>query len=221
MTIIFDFDGTLHNTEKLYACAFRKAYRMLVTEGYAQERTFSDKEISQWLGVNAPDMWHSFMPDLPEKMMHKASMMIGGEMIFGVQNGQAVLYDGIREMLSQLRQKGCRLLILSNCRHAYMDAHRKALGLDRWFDGYFCAEDYGFIPKEDIFPILKEQFPDDVYIMVGDRASDIRVGLKNHIQTIGCLYGFAAEHELDAADVRIGSPADLWQAVLRLSGGRR
>ena len=57
---------------------------MLVTEGYAQERTFSDKEISQWLGVNAPDMWHSFMPDLPEKMMHKASMMIGGEMIFGV-----------------------------------------------------------------------------------------------------------------------------------------
>ena len=88
---------------------------MLVTEGYAQERTFSDKEISQWLGVNAPDMWHSFMPDLPEKMMHKASMMIGGKMIFGVQDGQAVLYDGIREMLSQLRQKGCRLLILSNC----------------------------------------------------------------------------------------------------------
>ena len=44
---------------------FGKAYRMLVTEGYAQERTFFDKEISQWLGVNTPDMWHSFMPDLP------------------------------------------------------------------------------------------------------------------------------------------------------------
>lgn len=213
MTIVFDYDGTLHNTKRLYGCAFRKGYAMLVQEGYATERYYADDEISCWLGVNAPDMWHSFMPGLPEEMMQKASMLIGQEMISGVLRGEAVLYDGVTEMLRELKDAGNRLMILSNCRHAYMDAHRQALGLDSFFDAYFCAEDYGFIPKEDIFKELQRLYPDDRYIMVGDRASDIEVGIRHHIPTIGCLYGFADEGELQAASVTVSSPQEIPKAI--------
>ena len=90
MILLFDFDGTLHNTKHLYGCAFRKGYDMLVAEGFAPEHYYADDDVSKYLGVNAPDMWNSFMPDLPEEMKHKASMRIGEELINGILNGQAV-----------------------------------------------------------------------------------------------------------------------------------
>lgn len=209
MTLIFDYDGTLHNTAHLYGCAFRKAYAMLVEEGYAVERDYRDEDVSHYLGVSAPDMWHQFMPQLPEPLMKRASAMIGQEMIDGVLSGQAILYDGIPETLDTLKAMNYRLVILSNCRHAYMEAHRKALGLDRWFTDYFCAEDYGFIPKEDIFPILRQRCPDDSYLMIGDRSSDFRVGTINGLPTIGCAYGFGTEEELAVCDFVIQTPPEL------------
>lgn len=209
MTLIFDYDGTLHNTLRLYGTAFRKAYAMLVEEGYAPEHIYRDEDISKYLGVNAPDMWKDFMPQLPDKIWQKASAMIGKEMIDGVLGGQAVLYDGVGSVLSTLKQQGYRLLILSNCRTAYMDAHRKALGLDRWFDGYFCAEAYGFIPKEKIFPRLRDAFPDREYLMIGDRDSDFRVGTVNGLRTIGCAYGFGTKEELAPCWAVIRSPEEL------------
>ena len=209
MILLFDFDGTIHNTKHLYGCAFRKAYNMLVEKGFAPEYYYADDDVSKYLGVNAPDMWNSFMPELPDEMKHAASMLIGKEMIDGVLNGDAVLYGGIEAVLGELKRRGYKLMILSNCRRSYMDAHRRALGLDRFFDDYFCAEEYGFIPKEEIFLYIKKKYPDSAFTMIGDRASDIEVGIKNSLPTIGCLYGFAAPGEIDHADKLAKTPEDI------------
>ena len=217
MILLFDFDGTIHNTKHLYGCAFRKAYEMLVSEGYAEPHEYGDDDVSEYLGVNAPDMWNSFMPCLPDGMKRRASMLIGKEMIGGVLSGNAVLYDGITEVLGVLRSHGHRLMILSNCRRSYMDAHRSALKLDRFLEDYFCAEEYDFIPKEDIFIHIRSRYPVGRFIMIGDRASDIEVGIKNSLPTIGCLYGFAAPHELDSADKLASSPDDILRCVSELS----
>ncbi len=215
-TAVFDFDGTIHNTKKLYGRAFRKAYSMLVSEGYAKERDYTDDEVSVYLGMSAPDMWHSFMPELAKPVMERASMLIGREMTEGVLSGKAVLYSGIAEVLTALRSRGIRLMILSNCRHGYMEAHREALGLDKWFDDYFCGEDYGFIPKDEIFRILMNKYPDSSYIMIGDRASDIDAGIKNGIPAIGCLYGFGSSDELSSATALAYSPQDILSLTEKL-----
>lgn len=209
MTLVFDYDGTLHNTKHIYGCAFRKAYSMLVDEGYAEQRKYTDEDVSKYLGVNAPDMWNDFMPELPDEMKHKASMAIGSEMVEGVLGGRALLFKGITDVLTKLKRKGYRMLILSNCRHSYMEAHRKALDLDRWFEGYFCAEDYSFIPKEEIFYDIKNKYPDSKYIMIGDRGSDFRVGQLHGIKTIGCAYGFGTEAERKLCDITVNSPSEL------------
>ena len=217
MILLFDFDGTIHNTKHLYGCAFRTAYEMLVKEGFASARHYTDDDVSKYLGVNAPDMWNSFMPELPDEIKHRASMLIGKEMIDGVLNGRTILYDGIPELLGELKSRGCRLMILSNCRRSYMDAHRRASALDRFFEDYFCAEEYGFIPKHEIFLHIKKKYPDCNFIMTGDRASDIEVGKRNSLPTIGCLYGFASPGEIDNADMLAETPADILRCVSILS----
>ena len=66
MTLIFDWDGTLHNTLHLYGKAFRRAYEELVRFSCAPPRIYSDREVSIYLGMNAEDMWNAFMPELPQ-----------------------------------------------------------------------------------------------------------------------------------------------------------
>lgn len=213
MTLVFDYDGTLHDTRILYGRALRMVYSQLVAEGYAEPRELSDRDTSKYLGVNAPDMWNDFMPELPKERMKKASMAIGREMIRGVDAGETRLFDGIPEALSELQKQGYKMVILSNCRTEYMTAHRKRFGLDKWFEDYYCAEAFGFIPKEDIFPIIREKYGDSGYIMVGDRDSDFIVGTKHGLTVIGCAYGFGTEEERSVCDKVVTSPFELPEAI--------
>ena len=58
--LIFDYDGTLHNTMKIYKPSFLKAYDYLVSVGKAAPRIFADNEISCWLGYSGAEMWKLF-----------------------------------------------------------------------------------------------------------------------------------------------------------------
>lgn len=216
MVLVFDFDGTLHDTAHLYGCAFRKAYAWLVEQGQAPEREYSDAELTRWLGVSAPDMWKSFMPQLPDAVWQHASAIIGREMVSQIHQGNARLFPGIPEALYRLKAEGRHMAVLSNCRHGYMEAHREAFDLDRWFDAYFCAEDYGFIPKEEIYAAIEAAFPGEDNVIIGDRDSDFRVGIVHGRPVIGCAYGFGSEQELSVCDAVIDSPAELPQTVRRL-----
>lgn len=53
------------------------------------------------------------------------------------------LYDGVESMLSELRQAGKKVYLLSNAQSIFTAHEIKALRLDRWFDGMFLSSDYG------------------------------------------------------------------------------
>ena len=213
MTLVFDWDGTLHNTLRLYGKAFRIAYQDLVEKGHAPSRYCSDQEMSQYLGMSAPDMWNAFMPELPQEVKNMASDRVGQEMIKLIEQGEAILYDGVPALLDQLRSQGYTMVFLSNCKHAYQEAHRRQFGLDRWFSGYFCCEDYGFRPKEEIFPYITAQFPEP-YVVIGDRASDFKVAQVHGLKSIGCAYGFGTEDELRMADFVVSSCGEILNCIM-------
>ena len=215
MVLIFDYDGTLHNTVGLYGKAFRKGYAWLVEKGYAEDRYYSDEEMSKWLGYNPVDMWSRFMPGLPEETRRHVSEMVGQGMAEGIENGEAVLFPHVTEVMEELKREGHKLVILSNCRKSYMEAHKKAFGLEKWFDDFFPAQAYNYIPKEDIFPFIAKKWPSDKYVMVGDRASDIKVGTANGIPSVGCAYGFGEPEELSDCTYVIDDIRDL-PAVVKL-----
>lgn len=194
-TLIFDWDGTLHNTKHLYGTAFRTAYSWLVSEGYAPEKEYTDDMVSIYLGMNAPVMWNTFMPQLPQEVKEHCSAMIGEHMVNAVRSGSAILYPGALEVLEITKHQGHRLVFLSNCKHAYMEAHRSFFELDRWFDAFYCSQDFGFIPKEEIFQTIRQHF-EGPYIVIGDRASDLKIAQVHHLPSIGCAYGFGTSDEM-------------------------
>lgn len=201
-TIFFDYDGTLHNSIKIYGPAFRKAYTYLVEEGLADKRDWSDREISYWLGFNPQEMWKSFMPKLEESIRNKSSAIIGEEMRSLIQKGRPELYEGALDTLKYLKSRGYRLVFISNCKISYRDSHSTLFSLGNYFDELVCSESYNFIPKYQILNKIKDKYPEKMLI-VGDRFQDIEAGKKNNIYTIGCNYGFSLEGELDEAHLII------------------
>lgn len=201
-TIFFDYDGTLHNSIKIYAPAFRKACSYLAEYGHMAEKQWDDKEISYWLGFNPDEMWRMFMPDLDDETRTKCSRIIGEEMRASIESGKAELYPGTLEVLEFLKSKGIHLIFISNCKSYYRDCHNKLFQLDKYFETLVCSEDYDFIPKHEILKKIKHGSSQDMLI-VGDRKQDIEAGRKNNIHTIGCSYGFSLQRELDDADMII------------------
>ena len=206
--VFFDYDGTLHNSMAIYGPAFRAAYAWLVEEGHMPLRGFTDEWISQWLGWTTEDMWTTFAPNLPEPVWRHAAKIVGREMDRLTEEGQARLFQGVPEVLGQLKAEGYQLAFLSNCRTDYMDVHRKVFGLDRWFDAYYWAEGYGDIPKWQIYQQVcnRHAFPQ---IMVGDRFHDMEVAMKSDIPFIGCAYGFCREGELEGAAAILEEPKEI------------
>ncbi len=207
-TIFFDYDGTIHNSIKIYAPAFRKAYDYLIEKEVVSNKIWSDDEISYWLGFSVEAMWQQFMPDLDSKLGDEASKMIGEEMLRLINKGEVVFYDGAVETLSYLKEKGYRLIFISNCSISYRDIARDMLGLGKYFEEMVCSEEYGYIPKHEILSMIKDKYPQKM-VMIGDRFQDIEAGTKNGIQTIGCSYGFHRPDELNEADLIINDIKEL------------
>lgn len=207
-TIIFDWDGTIHESMAIYYDAFNEAYNYLVSKGLAEKRVFSEYEVSQFLGVNPKDMWTSVLPVLTDSIFAEASQMVSNAMTKAIEANKARLYPHAIETLEYLKNKGYTLVYLSNSKNYYMDKMRNAFDLDRYFDHYYVSEMYNYIPKKNILEAVKNQLNAPM-VMIGDRYLDIETGVYNKIKTIGCSYGYGSLDELKEADLIISNLTEL------------
>ncbi|OJF93762.1 HAD family hydrolase [Alkalibacterium sp. 20] len=207
-TIIFDYDGTLHDSSKIYIPAFMKAYDYLVDHDKAPEKKFQDNEITQWLGYSKKAMWELFMPNLEEPYKTDASTIIGQTMVEKISRREAYLYPNAIDTLAYLKEK-YTLIFLSNCSIDYMESHADMFNLKEYFTAMYCTEMYEFKKsKKEIVAGLKDKYPAD-YVVVGDRHQDLKVGELDATYAIGCSYGFGQAEELKQADILIEDISEL------------
>lgn len=198
-TIIFDWDGTLHESMIIYYPAFMKSLAFLNERGYTLNQRMTPSEVKPYLGMNPREMWQAFLPNGLQEDVKQASQIISQAMIDAIQHHQARLYPYAIEVLHYLKNKGYELVYLSNSKIYYMEMMKEAFHLDTVFDRMICSEMYQFSPKKDILAQMKSELKQPM-VMIGDRHIDIETGRYNHAMTIGCAYGYGAMDELNDAD---------------------
>lgn len=211
-TIIFDYDGTIHNTLRIYEPAFRKAYKWLVDKNLVEERTIDSSEIASWLGLNSKEMWDMFLPELAQTYKDEASAMIGAMMVKQIERHEALWYEGARDVLTKLKQAGYKLLILSNCKITYRKAHWKEFEMQRWFESFYDCESYGFRPKTEIVKQIANEF-EGPYLVVGDRYHDFECAKSCGGRFAACLYGYGQMAEFEGADYLVNDIRDILEVV--------
>lgn len=208
-TIIFDYDGTLHDSTKIYIPAFKKAYEFLIESKKVVAKEWDEKEITKWLGHTKQDMWNQFMPDLEQTFKLKASDIIGQTMIEKITSNEAKLYPGSIDTLKYLKNKGYRLVFLSHCSLNYMKTHEKAFHLSNYFDEMYCSEMFDYkLSKKEIVEFLGDKISKNS-LVIGDRQHDFEIAQLDHVSSIGCTYGFGTEDELKEANLLIDQISDL------------
>lgn len=194
MILVFDFDGTIHNTEI--------TYKKAITESLSElNLDINDFDFKSFIGMGPKDVWDIILKDDSDKTSY---IKKNGDRIIKYMKESGELYDGAIETLSYLKDK-YDLFILSKCRRVYMEAAREKFGLDSFFSKYFIGEDYDYLEK---YKILRKEIKED-YIIIGDRREDMEAGLKNNQKAIFAAYGYGSPSEADGVNISISSIKEL------------
>ena len=218
-TLIFDYDGTIHDTLHIYEPVMRETYHRLAQQGYVKEEPLARERIAGWLGLNAKEMWDDFQPQLADEMKEQAAKRNGDGMVALVRAHEARWYANAKSTLDLLGQSGYPMIVLSNCKIGYREAHWDEFRMERWFDRFYDCESYGFAPKTQIIKEILPQY-DAPYVVIGDREKDLACARAAGAAFVGCLYGYGSREELAGADALIMDIGELPEVLKKLENCR-
>ncbi len=231
--LVFDYDGTIHETMNIYKPAILNVVRELQEDGISVQE-LSDERIGSWLGMTVKDMWDDFLPELSGPKKEKFALKVGDYMKVAMELGEAKWFQDVINVLDELKNRGFVMVILSNCGVSYATNNWKCFPMDKWFEAFFESESYERIPKAEILreitkdiskafdkaiakkdvSILENVNENLEYIMIGDRRSDFDAAKAIGCPFIGCGYGYALPGELQDASVIVEEPKGLLDAIV-------
>lgn len=194
MDIIFDFDGTLHQTEGVYSKAMEKTL--------ANEGLFNlNLDYRSLIGQRPGKVWEDlgFFGEKEEELVRSC-----GAYMEDFLESYGELFPGTLETLANLK-KSYDLYLLSNSKASYIRKALKIYGLEKYFQGVFLGEDFSYPGKGEILRRLSFKN----YTMIGDRREDIEAGLENGEGAIFASYGYGRPGEGEGADFSIGDIGEL------------
>jgi phosphoglycolate phosphatase len=127
------------------------------------------------------------------------------------------LYPGIKELLKSLKASGKTVILATSKVEKYAREILEHFNLLEYFDFTSGAEADGrrSDKAEVILHALKQcgAAPEEA-VMIGDRHHDINGAAKAGIESVGVLYGYGGEKELEAADHIVKDAGELLELLI-------
>ena len=212
-TILFDLDGTLTDSGLGITKAVQYALGQMGYEVPPREALFS------FIG---PPLHKSFQKHYGMDEERAVEAVRQFRVYYNQMGGilENEVYDGVRELLRDLRTAGKRLIIATSKPQAAAELVMHHFGLDEWVPEIIGGTDD---PRRNtkgkvIAWVLRENGVDpETAIMVGDREHDIFGASENGIGAIGVTWGYGDRPELESAGAKIvlDTPAEVGEYILR------
>ena len=214
--VIFDLDGTLANTlptlcyvgnTALAACGFRKVpqdrYPLLIGNG-------ANNLIAGLINVV------NSIPPFPgevEMVRAEYDKIYAADPLYLTE-----AYDGIQELISELKARGIKCAVLSNKPHDMTEKVVEGLFPEGAFDIVFGQrENIAKKPAPDGALEIAKTLDIDTrdFLFVGDSGVDMQTGNNAGMTPVGVLWGFRSKAELLSFDAKhiIENPAELLSLI--------
>lgn len=212
--IFIDLDGTLIDPKVGITQSIQHALRELDTD-------VPDSNDLTW--CIGPPLWNSFRVLMGERADVNEAVALYREHYIDTGMYDADVYDGIGEMLTDLRGTGLPVYVATSKPHVYANTITEHFGIAHFIDGLFGSElDGTNSDKTDLLAHALAETGADPFksVMIGDRRFDIEGAQNNDICSLGALWGYADEGELHIAeaDALAGAPEDVPEIVAELIG---
>lgn len=209
-TVIFDLDGTLLNTLDDLADSTNYA---LSKFGYP---TRTIEEVRQFVGNGVAKLIERAIPEGKNNPNFEKCLSIFKENYAQNMYNKTAPYNGIIEMLSNLKSKGIKIAVVSN----KFDLAVKEL-CKKYFEGFidFAAgenEAQGIKKKpapDTVLSVLNEfNFAPEDAVYVGDSDVDIMTAKNSKMPCISVTWGFRDEKFLleNGATILINAPSEIY-----------
>ncbi len=198
--VVFDLDGTLAATERYWvAAAARGAQRAF--EELGLER--APPSAAEWMAMVGSPLEQAFervFSDLTKQQRARVMALCVEEEHAALAAGGAAPMPGAFEVLRELRARGVKIAIASNCSAQYLEALLDGLSdggdsLRSFVDQARCLQSPRVRDKGDMIRDLLESFGTRSAVMVGDRSSDAEAAHANALAHIHVASGFASADE--------------------------
>ncbi|MFV0477482.1 MAG: HAD family hydrolase [Parahaliea sp.] len=184
MLVIFDWDGTLCDSVDDIVQAMRAAAQELGTV------TPDAAAVRDIVGLGLPQAIGQLFPELSGSDREKVAEAYSRQYV-KVAAGPAILFEGAREMLAQLRTAGCELAVATGKSRRGLDRVLSGLGMSDYFDSSRCADETRSKPDPlMLLQILAERgrYVTEA-IMIGDSEYDLEMAASVGMSSIGVSYG--------------------------------
>lgn len=118
---------------------------------------------------------------------------------------EAIPYEGIFEMLTELKQQNSKMAVATNKRHDYATKLLKFFEFDKYFDFMFGSDPDNRLKKSDIICECLHKLKVDKFnesVMIGDTLHDYYGACEAGIDFIGVKYGFGFKNDEDLEEVK-------------------
>jgi len=190
--IVFDWDGTLmDSTATIVACiqAAAKDLGLPVPD---------DKQAAYVIGLALPDAMQAVIPGLEPK--HYPHMVERYRYHYLTKDKGLTLFDGVREMLSDLAQEGYFLAVATGKSRVGLNRALDAANLLSVFDATRCADETFSKPHPAMLQELTRELGQDMRrtLMIGDTTHDLQMAVNAGASGVGVHYGAHSGPELEA-----------------------
>lgn len=214
--VIFDLDGTLLDTLEDIADT---ANTILHHHGFSSHSYASYKK---FVGGGLENLIDSITPEKTDSKVKQSCIALFREEYRKNWNNKSRPYNGIQQMVTELQQADLRLSILSNKPHDFtLDCanHFFSPGTFNLIIGQQKELQPKPAPDGALFIAEKLKLSPNKFVFVGDSDVDMITGQKAGMTSIGVLWGFRTEDELDrsGAEFVATSASDLSDIILSLT----
>jgi len=206
-TVLFDLDGTLTDPAEGITNSFIHALKYFGIE------IPSYKTLCSFIGPPLPTTFEKqfgFTGQKNEEAVKKYREHFATKGLF-----ENTVYQGIPELLTELKSKGIELLVATSKPEHYSKQILEHFALAKYFD-FICGSnlDESRSKKEEVIEYalsLAKNKDKETILMIGDREYDIYGAKVNNIKSCGILFGYGSkeEHQQAGADYICETVKDL------------
>lgn len=209
---VFDMDGTFVNSIGDISDAMN---RSLIRLGYAP---YEESKYQRMVGDGMRVLCKRALPNNDERELEKLISLYKEDYLNNCCV-KTLPYEGMVDLVSEIKTKGIKAAILSNKPHAQVQEIVSKLFEKDLFDEVI-GQSEAFPPKPEpssLFYIMKKYdvLPQNT-VYVGDSDVDVFLGKKAGVRTVGVEWGFRGREELinAGADVVVKNAGELKEVLI-------